>query len=112
MTDDERIAEAIRARLKKETHPPHLRTQPLRLSLRKTLIATSVVLIVAASIYWILTAQKCAIKGNIGSNGHKLYYIPEHHRYGLVKIDRSAGEVWFCTDFEAIKAGWEIAPGS
>lgn len=56
------------------------------------------------------TAQECRIKGNIGAGGLRLYYLPEHPRYSQVKIDTEEGEMWFCNDYQAIKAGWDMAP--
>lgn len=47
----------------------------------------------------------CVIKGNIGKKG-KVYYMPFHAAYRRVKIDRNRGEHWFCTEDEAIQAGW------
>ena len=48
----------------------------------------------------------CVIKGNIG-HGKKTYYMPFHYAYSLVKIDEAKGERWFCTEDEAIAAGWQ-----
>jgi hypothetical protein len=46
------------------------------------------------------------IKGNIGSNGDRIYHTPESPYYSRTKIDESKGERWFCTEEEAIEAGW------
>jgi endonuclease YncB( thermonuclease family) len=50
----------------------------------------------------------CAIKGNVTSHGH-IYYMPWSPRYGTVKIDEARGERWFCSEAEAIAAGWRAA---
>lgn len=50
----------------------------------------------------------CAIKGNI-SHGVKTYYRPFQNAYGLVKIEETKGERWFCTEDEAMAAGWQRA---
>lgn len=51
----------------------------------------------------------CLIKGNINSKGQKLYHLPGWPSYNSTKIDTDAGERWFCTEEEAIAAGWSPA---
>lgn len=53
---------------------------------------------------------QCLIKGNINSKGSKIYHVPGSSSYNSTKIDTSQGERWFCTEFDAIAAGWH-APG-
>lgn len=48
----------------------------------------------------------CLIKGNINSSGDKIYHTPGQRYYDKTQIDESAGERWFCTEDEAISAGW------
>ncbi len=48
----------------------------------------------------------CLIKGNISSSGEKIYHIPGQYYYEKTVIDESRGEKWFCTEEEAIAAGW------
>lgn len=50
----------------------------------------------------------CAIKGNISNHG-KIYHVPWSAWYDKVKIDESHGERWFCTEAEALAAGWRPA---
>jgi endonuclease YncB( thermonuclease family) len=50
----------------------------------------------------------CAIKGNISSHGH-IYHMPRSPWYGRVKIDTGRGERWFCSEAEALAAGWRPA---
>lgn len=50
--------------------------------------------------------SKCVIKGNISSSGEKIYHMPNQKFYDVTKIDTSAGERMFCTEEEAISAGW------
>lgn len=47
----------------------------------------------------------CPIKGNISGNG-MIYHAPWSPWYTRTKIDLSSGERWFCTEAEAIEAGW------
>jgi endonuclease YncB( thermonuclease family) len=50
----------------------------------------------------------CAIKGNISANGH-IYHLPWSPWYGNVRIDEKKGERWFCSESEAVAAGWRPA---
>lgn len=47
----------------------------------------------------------CPIKGNVSSGG-KIYHIPGGSFYDRTVIDISAGERWFCSESEALSAGW------
>jgi len=47
------------------------------------------------------------IKGNISKDtGEKIYHVPGGEFYDKTVIDESAGERWFCTEQEAVAAGW------
>jgi len=50
----------------------------------------------------------CAIKGNVTEHG-QIYHMPWSPWYGKVKIDELKGERWFCSEAEAIAAGWRAA---
>ncbi|MBU4348283.1 thermonuclease family protein [Patescibacteria group bacterium] len=51
--------------------------------------------------------EECVIKGNVSiDNFGKVYFLPECNNYKQVKIDLSRGEQYFCTEAEAIKAGF------
>jgi endonuclease YncB( thermonuclease family) len=54
-------------------------------------------------------AGECAIKGNINANGEHIYHLPFQQFYPRTKIDESKGERWFCSEQEAIEAGWRRA---
>lgn len=47
----------------------------------------------------------CLIKGNISSGG-KIYHIPGGAYYEKTVIDTTSGERWFCTEADAVAAGW------
>lgn len=47
----------------------------------------------------------CPIKGNI-SKGGRIYHTPWSKWYTKTSINEKAGERWFCTEAEAIEAGW------
>ncbi|MBI2514924.1 hypothetical protein HYV91_01925 [Candidatus Wolfebacteria bacterium] len=50
----------------------------------------------------------CVIKGNISSGG-EIYHLPECASYDKTVINENAGEKWFCTETEAVSAGWRKA---
>jgi hypothetical protein len=49
------------------------------------------------------------IKGNINSEGKRLYHSPSCPSYEETLIDEAAGERWFTTEAEALAAGWKKA---
>jgi hypothetical protein len=54
---------------------------------------------------------RCNIKGNISvSTGKKLYHVPGQQDYEKTVITTEKGERWFCSEQEAIDAGWTKAP--
>ncbi len=50
----------------------------------------------------------CGIKGNISGNG-RIYHMPGQADYARTRIDEGAGERWFCSEAEAVAAGWRAA---
>jgi cold shock CspA family protein len=58
-----------------------------------------------------ITKPDCVIKGNISiSTQHKLYHVPGMEDYEGTIIDPVKGERWFCSEAEAVAAGWSRAP--
>ena len=53
--------------------------------------------------------DSCVIKGNISSSGENIYHLPGCGSYTKTQIDVGRGEQWFCTEQEAITAGWRKA---
>jgi len=52
------------------------------------------------------TAPKgCPIKGNI-RGGKRIYHAPWSRDYRKTRIDLAKGERWFCSEAEAVRAGW------
>lgn len=47
----------------------------------------------------------CPIKGNISENG-RTYHAPWSPWYKKTKIDEAKEERWFCSEAEAVSAGW------
>lgn len=54
-------------------------------------------------------AGACVIKGNINSKGEKIYHLPGSATYARTKITASKGERYFCSEADAISAGWRPA---
>lgn len=54
-------------------------------------------------------SRECNIKGNINSKKEKIYHMPGQRNYDDTVIDTSKGERWFCTEQEAVNAGWRKA---
>ena len=58
---------------------------------------------------WAVAEQEapegCPIKGNISRNG-RIYHPPWSPWYSRTKISVEKGERWFCSEDEAIEAGW------
>lgn len=52
----------------------------------------------------------CVIKGNISSpKKEKIYHLPTCASYKQTVIDTAAGERWFCSEKDALDAGWRKA---
>lgn len=51
-------------------------------------------------------SSDCLIKANISSSGEKIYHVQGQRYYEKTKIEESKGERWFCTEEEAVQAGW------
>jgi endonuclease YncB( thermonuclease family) len=50
----------------------------------------------------------CPIKGNVTANG-RIYHLPWSPWYDRIKMDEAKGKRWFCSEEEAIAAGWRPA---
>lgn len=59
---------------------------------------------------WSAEAQQapagCPIKGNVSSAGERIYHLPWDRSYSRTRIDEGKGERWFCSEREAVTAGW------
>ena len=50
--------------------------------------------------------DQCPIKGNINRKGVKIYHAPWSRSYQRTRINTAKGERWFCSEAEALAAGW------
>lgn len=55
------------------------------------------------------TTGDCNIKGNINARKEKIYHMPGCGSYDKTVIDESSGERWFCSEQDALDAGWRKA---
>jgi endonuclease YncB( thermonuclease family) len=59
---------------------------------------------------WQSAAQQapagCPIKGNINDKGERIYHAPWSPWYERTRVNAAKGERWFCSEGEAIVAGW------
>jgi endonuclease YncB( thermonuclease family) len=53
----------------------------------------------------------CPIKGNINRDGEQIYHLPDAPTYEDTVIRTEDGERWFCSEQEAIDAGWRAPRG-
>ena len=49
---------------------------------------------------------ECNIKGNVNTQGERIYHVPGQRYYNETRISASHGERWFCSEEEARAAGW------
>ncbi len=53
----------------------------------------------------------CRIKGNINAAGSKIYHIPGSRWYERTRVNIARGQRWFCTEADAVAAGWRPPQG-
>ncbi|MGH8465691.1 MAG: thermonuclease family protein [Pseudomonas sp.] len=51
----------------------------------------------------------CVHKGNISSSGARILHSPGQQHYERTRINTKSGERWFCSQSEAVAAGWRQA---
>ncbi|MDP1722948.1 MAG: thermonuclease family protein [Candidatus Gottesmanbacteria bacterium] len=51
----------------------------------------------------------CSIKANVTTNGIPTYHFPGCQTYATTKLELHHGDRWFCTEKEAVKAGFRKA---
>lgn len=52
------------------------------------------------------TSSDCLIKGNISVSGEKIYHMPGQKYFDKTQVDETKGEKWFCSEGDAVAAGW------
>ncbi len=55
------------------------------------------------------TPAGCAIKGNVSRNGERIYHVPGDRTYDRVQMDKGRDKRWFCSEEQAVAAGWRKA---
>lgn len=54
-------------------------------------------------------AEVCDVKGVVGGDDRRVFYVPTDAAYAAVSVDSARGERLFCSDDEARLAGWSYA---
>ncbi len=62
----------------------------------------------AAAVAVATDLADCPIKGNIGTNG-RIYHRPGQRDYAATRISAAKGEAFFCSEADAIAAGFRPA---
>jgi endonuclease YncB( thermonuclease family) len=57
------------------------------------------------------SSRDCKIKGNINAKGDRIFHAPGTRDYQRTQVDERAGERWFCSEGEAVTAGWRAPRG-
>lgn len=55
------------------------------------------------------TPAGCVIKGNVNRRGERIYHVPSDRTYDRVQMDKGHDKRWFCTEAQAVTAGWRKA---
>ena len=64
----------------------------------------------AAALHFGSPLAGCNIKGNISyDTGERIYHLPGQKHYLGTRINLPKGERWFCSEAEALAAGWRKA---
>ena len=51
----------------------------------------------------------CIIKGNVARDGKRYYHLPSFRHYGQTVVNFENGDMYFCSEQEAISKGWTKA---
>jgi len=81
-----------------------------------------IIVLVGFAVYWSATSgvdeaqriaasnrgdlSRCNIKGNVNLRGEHIYHVPGGRYYGVTQVNSIRGERWFCSRWEALRAGW------
>jgi hypothetical protein len=84
-------------------------TSGMRTVVRTSIVALALAVTCCASACAQEQRAGCVIKGNISSSGERIYHVPGQRYYDKTLINALQGERWFCTEQEAIAAGWRKA---
>lgn len=80
--------------------------------MKKTIISLIIIIVIIGLGIWVinkLSNKPCLIKGNINSSRERIYHADNCMSYEKTQIDEGKGERWFCSEQEAIDAGWRKA---
>jgi len=69
-------------------------------------VSTGGVVPVQSFVSQTTASNDCRIKGNISLKGERIYHVPGQEYYDETEIRTRSGERWFCSEAEALAAGW------
>ena len=77
----------------------------------KKLIIIVIILLLIGGVFFYLsnTCNPPFIRGNINSEGEKIYHLPSGQFYDKTVIDRTKGEKCFFSEKRAIYSGWRAS---
>ena len=75
-------------------------------SARLAATISGLLLVLAATPAFAEESDNCTIKGNVNTQGERIYHVPGDKYYEETRISASHGERWFCSEQEARAAGW------
>jgi hypothetical protein len=75
-------------------------------SVRRSVLTVFVLLAALPSSAQQPPSSTCLIKGNISNSGERIYHPPGCKYYAATVIDLKRGERRFCSEAEAVAAGW------
>ena len=72
----------------------------------RRLLIVGLVMLTAGSAATAGEHDACNIKGNVNTQGERIYHTPGQRYYEKTVISDSHGERWFCSEKDARAAGW------
>lgn len=69
--------------------------------------ALLIVVLFFVGLNYFSSKNSCNIKGNISASGEKIYHTKESTSYADIIIDTAKGEKMFCSEKEAVEAGFK-----
>lgn len=115
ITDDEPMESAKNNRntdlLRGEEYNKNKKANPFKNFYKSKLFWSLLIVAVVGIVFsaYLILKPKCDIKGNINMSGEKIFHTSDCQDYNKTIINPSRGEKWFCSEKEAVEAGWRKA---
>ena len=97
--------------LRAEEYNKSKKANILKIFYKSKLFWPLIIIVIIGIIFsaYLILKPKCNIKGNINMSGEKIYHTSDCQDYDKTVINPNRGEEWFCSEKEAIEAGWRKA---